>query len=111
MTTILKIFGLLLSAVVLSLLLNHDRGLAQSSVNLQADLFSLRSEVRQLRAEVAQLRGQRGFVAPPPSRSRSPQLNDGQIIDRLATLAIEAKDRLTALENRMTRLEQSTQRR
>lgn len=109
MTTILKLFGLVLSAAVLGLFLGQNRGMAQSTVNLQADLFSLRSEVRQLRAEVAQLRGQRGMPVPAPARSRSPQLSDGQIIDRLATLAIEAKDRLNTLESRMTKLEKQVQ--
>lgn len=84
---------------------------AQVTVNLQADINDLRSQVSQLRSEVIQLRQQRGYsAAPAPSlpssrRTRSPELSDQQMLDRLAILAIEAKDRLNALEARVGRLE------
>lgn len=105
--------GLLLVGLVIvaALLLGwQGRTQAQVTVNLQADINDLRSQVTQLRSEVIQLR-QRGYAsAPAPSlpssrRTRSPELSDQQMLDRLAILAIEAKDRLNALEARVGRLE------
>ncbi len=84
---------------------------AQLGVNLQADINDLRSQVSVLRSEVSQLRQQRGYSSapapslPPSRRARSPELSDQQMLDRLATLAIEAKDRLNALEARVGRIE------
>lgn len=105
----LRTIGLIITTAILSVLLIQGRSPAQVSVNLQSDVTNLRYQVSQLRAEVAQLRSQRGGVAPvaptAPRRARSPELTDDQIVDRLATLAIEAKDRLTALESRVAKLE------
>jgi outer membrane murein-binding lipoprotein Lpp len=105
----LKTIGLILTTIFLTLFLLPGRTSAQVPVNLQADVNNLRSQVSQLQSEVAQLRSQRGFSAPvapsAPPRARSPQLTDTQIVDRLAILAIEAKDRLNALESRVTKLE------
>ena len=106
----LKTLGIILTTALLMVLLLQGRSSAQSSLNVQADISALRSQVNQLRAEVSQLRSQRGLPpstpTPAPSRRvRSPELTDGQIIDRLATLAIEAKDRLNALESRVSGLE------
>ena len=110
----LKTIGLVITTALLMVLLVQGRAPAQVSVNLQADVTDLRSQISQLRSEVAQLRSQRGIgtastPAVPssnaPRRPRSPELSDQQIVDRLAILAIEAKDRLNALENRVARLE------
>ena len=92
------------------LLMLQGRVTAQASYNLQADIYALRSEVSQLRAQVAQLSVRQGAGAAtrqpaPTTRARSPELSDQQMLDRLAILAIEAKDRLNALESRMTALE------
>ena len=101
--------GLVLVGAILTFLLLQGRTSAQSTANLQADLSDLRSQVSQLRSQVAQLsRG--GFTpsnpASPSRRSaRSAELSDDQIVDRLAILAIEAKDRLNALEARVAKLE------
>jgi len=97
-----------LSLVALLLLVWQQQTPAQSPLNLQADIFELRNQVSQLRAEVAQLSQQGGNRWHPPAQSlpRSSSLTDRQMLDRLATLAIEAKDRLTALEARVSRLEQ-----
>ncbi len=101
--------GLMVAVSLLTLLLWQGRTAAQSAANLQADIFQLRSQISQLRAQVAQLSRQNpsSVRGVPPSRApRSPtDPSDPQIIDRLATLAIEAKDRLTALENRVSKLE------
>lgn len=84
---------------------------AQVPVNLQADINNLRSQVNLLRSQVVQMRQQRGYSsAPAPSlpssrRARSPELSDQELLDRLAVLAIEAKDRLNALEARVGRIE------
>ncbi|MBF2029908.1 MAG: hypothetical protein IGS48_24665 [Oscillatoriales cyanobacterium C42_A2020_001] len=106
----LKTLGIILTTAILMVLLLQGRSGAQSSLNLQADIYDLRSQVSQLRAEVGQLRSQRGSapstpIPSPPPRTRSPELSDAQIIDRLATLAIEAKDRLNSLERRVAGLE------
>lgn len=108
----LKKLGLILVTAVVLVLLWQARSPAQVSVNLQADVSNLRLQVSQLRAEVAQLRAQRGIPATPAlppaaGRARSPDLTDNQIVERLAILAIEAKDRLNALESRVAKLEQS----
>ncbi|MDX2229121.1 MAG: hypothetical protein NW220_05770 [Leptolyngbyaceae cyanobacterium bins.349] len=105
----LKTIGLVLATVFLTVFLFQGRTSAQVSVNLQADVNNLRSQVSQLQSEVAQLRAQRGIPSAPvpaaPRRARSPELTDTQIVDRLAILAIEAKDRLNALESRVAKLE------
>lgn len=101
--------GLILVTALLTFLLLQERTAAQSASNLQADIFELRSQVNQLRAQVAQLSRQ-APSSPRPSPSRVPRSpsdpSDSQIIDRLAVLAIEAKERLNTLENRVSRLEQ-----
>jgi uncharacterized protein YceH (UPF0502 family) len=107
-----KRIGILLAMAFLAVfvVLNwQSRAAAQSTVNLQADLYRLQSQVSQLQAQVAQLSGRAGYsTAPSPAPGRRSRINptDGEIIDRLATLAIEAKDRLSALEARVARLEQ-----
>jgi outer membrane murein-binding lipoprotein Lpp len=108
----LKTIGLIITTALMMVLCLQPRSLAQVTVNLQADVSNLRSQVSQLRAEVAQLRSQRVGAVPAtpatPRRTRSPELTDDQIVDRLAILAIEAKDRLNALESRVAKLERST---
>lgn len=107
----LKTFGLILATTALIVLMLQAHTRAQSTTNLQADIFDLRSQVSQLRSEVVQLRSSRGYSPSTPTppaarrRARSPELTDAQIIDRLAILAIEAKDRLNALESRVSKLE------
>lgn len=83
---------------------------AQSVANLQADIYNLRSQVNQLQAQVVQLSGQRSTARPSsgtPQRTQPgyPYISDRDMLDRLATLAIEAKDRMNALEARVSRLE------
>ncbi|MBD2021944.1 hypothetical protein H6F43_17325 [Leptolyngbya sp. FACHB-36] len=113
---ILRRVGLVLVVAVLMVLALQGRSAAQSTINLQADIFQLRQQVNQLQAQVSQLSrpnysAPRGGTAPrgsaPTSRPRSPELSDADIVDRLAILAIEAKDRLNALEQRVTKLERS----
>jgi hypothetical protein len=105
----LRRLGIALSIGVLMVLLLQNYTAAQSAINLQSDIFDLRSQISQLRAEIAQLRRQPTSQIPPdpPSQRipRSPSPSENQIVDRLAILAIEAKDRLNALETRVSRLE------
>lgn len=83
---------------------------AQTNSVLRSEVNDLKQQVTQLRAEVGYLRNQMRTgttahpVAPFPS-PRSPELTDRTLLDRLAILAIEAKDRLNCLEERMARLE------
>jgi uncharacterized protein YceH (UPF0502 family) len=105
------IVALILVTVTLTIALGwglQTRATAQATVNLQADVNQLRQQVAQLQAQVSQLNRRlgAGTAAPTTPRSqRSPELSDQQIVDRLAVLAIEAKDRLTALERRVSVLE------
>jgi outer membrane murein-binding lipoprotein Lpp len=105
----LRRLGLILATAILTVLLLQGLTSAQSAANLQADIFQLRSQVNQLRAQVTQLSRQSPSTVRPGLSSKAPRSptdpSDPQIIDRLAVLAIEAKDRLTALENRVSRLE------
>ncbi|MCL6436907.1 MAG: hypothetical protein K6T90_22420 [Leptolyngbyaceae cyanobacterium HOT.MB2.61] len=109
----LRRLGLILLAAIFGFLVWQSRTPAQSVANLQADLYNLRVQVNQLQAQVAQL-SQRNFSRSPSSSpapripSGSPYLSDRQMLDRLAILAIEAKDRLNALEQRVSRLEKRT---
>jgi BMFP domain-containing protein YqiC len=103
--------GAIVLATLLTVLLWQTRVSAQSNANLQADLYQLRAQVSQLQAQVAQLSGRAG-VAPranagsvPSRATRGLGATDAQMFDRLAVLAIEAKERLNALEARVARLE------
>ncbi len=101
---------ILVVGITLLLLLGGDRWVvAQSVVNLQADISQLRLEVSQLKSQVlalSRLRSPLPFPAPASRPGRPEAPSDRQMLDRLATLAIAAKDRLTALEKRVAQLEQ-----
>jgi uncharacterized protein YceH (UPF0502 family) len=105
----LKKLGLFLAIAGLVVFLLQPKTNAQSTVNLQADVSDLRSQVSQLRAEISQLRQSGGLSYRPgssaPNRSRAVEPLSGSMVDRLAILAIEAKERLNALEARVARLE------
>ena len=108
----LRRFGLVLVTAILVMLMVQSRAPAQSISNLQADLFNLRSQVSQLRAQVNQLSRQNSPQLPSSGTTSRGTLRlssdptDRQMLDRLAILAIEAKDRLNSLEERVSRLEQ-----
>ncbi len=105
----LRRIGLVLVAMWLTVMVWQSRAAAQSFSNLQVDINNLRSQVAQLQQQVNQL--SHGYSAPrksepaPRNSTSSAYLTDRQMLDRLAVLAIEAKDRLNALEARVTRLE------
>jgi hypothetical protein len=104
----LRRVGLGLVVTWFVLLLWQSHASAQSVTNLQADIYNLRSQVSQLQQQVNQLsQGSSPRITAPAPRTSSPSgnLSDRQMLDRLAVLAIEAKDRLNSLEARVTRLE------
>ncbi|MEB3830870.1 hypothetical protein [Phormidium sp. CCY1219] len=84
---------------------------------LEAEIFTLRSQLNRLENEVSRLRRQRQFTpqisasepTPEPAttpRPRRPQdLTLEEQFDNLAILAIELKERLTEVENRLDELE------
>jgi len=109
-----------LSALIIGLVL-PNRAIAQSTAQLESRLGRLESDIYQVRSELSRLEAQiynvgrsgSSTVAPPPSASRYepnfPRSTPPQsaMFDRLATLAIELKERITSLETRVTRLEKS----
>lgn len=101
--------GFIFLVGLLSVWLLQAQVFAQSPVNLQADVNRLRQEVSQLRAQISQLnrqgQSQPRNTAPVRVPASAGELTDREMLDRLAVLAIEAKDRLRALEQRVDRLE------
>jgi uncharacterized coiled-coil protein SlyX len=104
-------------AVLLLLLPLQSSAIAQSVSGLSARLSRLESQNTTLRAQVSQLSSQVSrlsnaagirFAQPvPPSNSRPGQgtLSSDPMFDRLATLAIEQKERMDRLEARLNALE------
>ena len=114
----LKILGLT-SLAIAGLVLLPGRLAAQSTAQLESRLSRLESENYQLRAELSRLESQiyslsrSGTRLPEPSRPTAPTITPVRptattpIVDRLATLLIELKERVTNVEARMTRLEKA----
>jgi hypothetical protein len=90
---------------------------AQSDTAIRSEITSLRSRVSRLEAEIRSV-GRSGSRPSTPSEPRQitpPQEVNGVVVgssdpmfERLATLAIELKERVTSLEKRMTQIEQKT---
>jgi len=109
-----------LTALIVGLVL-PNRAIAQSTAQLESRLGRLESDIYQVRSELSRLESQiynlgrsgSSTVAPPQSAPRYepnfPRSSPSQpaMFDRLATLAIELKERITSLESRVTRLEKS----
>ncbi len=79
---------------------------------LENTVFSLRSQISSLEREVRSLQRQQRNNQPPPATPQaspnqrpSANISDDPMFDRLATLAIELKQRLNKLENRVETLE------
>jgi len=114
----LKILGAA-SLVIVGLVLLPGRLAAQSTAQLESRLSRLESDNYQLRTELSRLESQiynlsrSGARLPEPSRSVAPTVPPPRpaattpIVDRLATLLIELKERVTNVEARMTRLEKA----
>jgi chaperonin cofactor prefoldin len=79
---------------------------------LENTVFSLRSQISSLEREVRSLQRQQHNNQPPPATPQpspnqrpSADISDDPMFDRLATLAIELKQRLNKLESRVERVE------
>lgn len=79
---------------------------------LENTVFSLRSQISSLEREVRSLQQQQrsnqpspATPQPSPNQRPSADISDDPMFDRLATLAIELKQRLNKLENRVETLE------
>ncbi|MCT7964242.1 hypothetical protein NG791_26545 [Laspinema sp. D1] len=108
----------------LTLLLVFTGTSAQGSIadatriaRLESEIFSLRSQINRLQSDVARL-GRQPAASPPISRPQPPeesspvptprQPNDpslAQQFDNLAILAIELKQRITTVEERLAEIE------
>lgn len=98
-----------------------NRAIAQSTAQLESRLGRLESDIYQVRSELSRLESQvsgvsrsgSSAIAPlPPAPRYEPNFPrtappQSAMFDRLATLAIELKERITSLETRVTRLEKA----
>ncbi len=93
---------------------------AQSNLNLNSDIISLKARISRLEQEVSRLRGF-NFNSPPrptspvPNVVENPPVVDGQAIGstdplykRLATLLIELKEDVRNIDQRLSKIEQQT---
>jgi hypothetical protein len=90
---------------------------AQSDTAIRSEITSLRSRVSRLESEIrsAGRSGNRPSNSSEPRQNTPPQEVDGVVVgssdpmfERLATLAIELKERVNSLEERVTQIEQKT---
>jgi len=107
-------------ALIFAVTILSSRTLAQSSAALESrlsrvesDNFQLRSQIANLEAQVATIRGQsssqtpipiRAQVPPVPPRANRQVTSSDPMFDRLATLVIELKQRVQALEAQVAQL-------
>jgi predicted RNase H-like nuclease (RuvC/YqgF family) len=110
----------LTSLVIVGFVFLPGRLAAQSTAQLESRLGRLESDNYQLRAEINRLQSQiyslsrPGTRLPEASSSAAPTIAPPRpnptttpIVERLATLLIELKERVTNVEARMTRLERA----
>lgn len=117
-----KKVGVLVIALVFALTILSSRTLAQSSAALESrlsrvesDNFQLRSQIANLESQISAIRGQSSSQTPipitpqtipiPPRTNRQVTSSD-PMFDRLATLVIELKQRIQALEAQVAKLKQ-----
>ncbi|MCT7967555.1 hypothetical protein NG799_14540 [Laspinema sp. D1] len=114
---IILIFGLTLLLVFTGTSAQGSIADATRIARLESEIFSLRSQINRLQSDVARL-GRQPAASPPISRPQpqeeSPsvltprQPNDpslAQQFDNLAILAIELKQRITTVEERLAEIE------
>ncbi len=85
----------------------------ESRINaLEVDINGIESRLNRIEAQLNQVgngspRAPLSAPSPPPSNSQRnrPELNREQMFDRLATLVIELKQQINALEARVSKLE------
>lgn len=116
-----KKIGAFAIALIFALTILSSRTVAQSSAALESrisrvesDNFQLRSQIANLESQVSTLRGQSSPQTPiirpqapvvPPRANRQVTSSD-PMFDRLATLVIELKQRVQALEAQVAQLKQ-----
>jgi hypothetical protein len=83
------------------------QGSLESRVSrLESEIFGLRSQVNQLQSQLTgRGRGNSPSIPPATSGSVSSKPFNDPMFDRLATLVIELKERLNAVESRLAKLE------
>lgn len=115
-----KKIGVISLSIIFALTILSSRTLAQSSAALESrisrvesDNFQLRSQIANLESQVATIKGQSSPQTPIirpqapsiPPRNRQVTSSD-PMFDRLATLVIELKQRVQALEAQVSKLQQ-----
>jgi len=110
-----RLGGILLAiAVVISAIVVATPGNAvdPSILRLESEVFQLRNQVNQLQSQVRQVQRRVSDSPPPPvdrdPNTRAPDPNaipPDVMLDRLAILAIEHKDRMDRLEARLEAIE------
>lgn len=114
---IILIFGLTLLLVFAGTSAQGSVADATRIARLESEIFSLRSQINRLQSDVARL-GRQPAASPPISRPQPPedsppmstprQPDDpslAQQFDNLAILAIELKERITTVEQRLAEIE------
>lgn len=112
--------GVLAIALIFAFTILSSRTLAQSSAGLESRLsrveaenFQMRSQISTLESQISALRGQSpsqtpSSIRPPapsvPSRANRQVPSSDPMFDRLATLVIELKERVKALEAQVAEL-------
>ncbi len=86
---------------------------AQSTTQLEFRITQLESQISELRGQIYSLQSQGSGVNRPqsPSRRANPRMLSGDpLFDNLATLAIETKQDLIEIKQRLSKLESSRNR-
>lgn len=116
MSKTLRVLGVMIALVLLTLLSRSFTPVAASSAlesrvsRLETDNSQLRGQISRLESEISRLAGTRQprqASQPAPPTSSVPSLSvlaDDPTFKRLATLVIELKERVVALENQVAEL-------
>jgi outer membrane murein-binding lipoprotein Lpp len=114
-----KKIGITCLALIIALVILSGGTLAQSSSalesrvsRLEVDNYQLRSQISRLESQLSELSGRSASQTPSPTRPappapRSPNrqvLSSDPMFNRLATLVIELKERVQALEAQVAEL-------
>ncbi|MCT7984255.1 hypothetical protein NG796_13210 [Laspinema sp. A4] len=114
---IILLFGLILLLIFAGTPAQGSVADSTRIARLESEIFSLRSQLNQLQSDVARLarqpaasppisRPQPSEESPPVSTPRKPDDPSlAQQFDNLAILAIELKERITAVEERLAEIE------
>ena len=100
-------------ACVLAIVVKPVFTSAQSTTQLEFRITQLESQIAELRGQIYSLQSQGSGVNRPqsPSRRANPRMLSGDpLFDNLATLAIETKQDLIEIKQRLSKLESSRNR-